>query len=186
HSGRGGGTGVSRRRHRAAGDSAHLDPVLAPPQGKTGSPPHPPSRKYPPLKFLEYQVKERFRAAGIPVPDGRLARNPDEAALAAGALGSVVVKAQVPIGGRGKAGGIKLARTPVDAKRAAGEILGMTIKGYTVREVWCETAQEITRELYLGLTLDRDARKPVLMLSAQGGMDIEDAAEPHPAADPEP
>ena len=134
------------------------------------------------MKFLEYQVKERFRAAGIPIPDGRLARNPDEAALAAGALGPVVVKAQVPIGGRGKAGGIKLARTPVDAKRAAGEILGMTIKGYTVREVWCETAQEITRELYLGLTLDRDARKPVLILSAQGGMDIEEVAQTHPDA----
>ena len=134
------------------------------------------------MKFLEYQVKERFRAAGIPIPDGRLARNPDEAALAAGALGSVVVKAQVPIGGRGKAGGIKLARTPVDAKRAAGEILGMTIKGYTVREVWCETAQEIVRELYLGLTLDRDARKPVLILSAQGGMDIEEVAQTRPDA----
>jgi len=132
------------------------------------------------LKFLEYQVKERFRAAGIPVPDGRLAKSPDEAALAAGALGSVVVKAQVPIGGRGKAGGIKLARTPLDAKRAAGEILGMTIKGYRVREVWCETAQEILRELYLGLTLDRDARKPVVILSAQGGMEIEEVAETHP------
>ena len=132
------------------------------------------------MKFLEYQVKERFRAAGIPVPDGRLAKSPDEAALAAGALGSVFVKAQVPTGGRGKAGGIKLARTPLDAKRAAGEILGMTIKGYRVREVWCETAQEILRELYLGLTLDRDARKPVLILSAQGGMEIEEVAETHP------
>jgi succinyl-CoA synthetase beta subunit len=132
------------------------------------------------VKFLEYQVKERFKAAGIPVPDGRLARTPDEAALAAGALGPVAVKAQVPIGGRGKAGGIKLAKTPMDAKRVASEILGMTIKGYTVREVWCETAQEITRELYLGLTLDRDARKPVLILSAQGGMEIEEVAEHHP------
>ena len=134
------------------------------------------------MKFLEYQVKERFKAAGIPVPDGRLARTPDEAALAAGALGPVAVKAQVPVGGRGKAGGIKLARTPMDAKRAAGEILGMTIKGYPVREVWCETAQEITHELYLGLTLDRDARKPVLILSAQGGMEIEEVAEHHPEA----
>ena len=134
------------------------------------------------MKFLEYQVKERFKVAGIPVPDGRLARTPDEAALAAGALGPVAVKAQVPIGGRGKAGGIKLARTPMDAKRVAGEILGMTIKGYTVREVWCETAQEITRELYLGLTLDRDARKPVLILSAQGGIEIEEVAESHPEA----
>ena len=134
------------------------------------------------MKFLEYQVKERFRAAGIPVPDGRLAKTPDEAALAAGALGPIAVKAQVPVGGRGKAGGIKLARTAADAKRVAGEILGMTIKGYTVKEVWCEVAQDITRELYLGLTLDRDARKPVLILSAQGGMEIEDVAETHPEA----
>jgi len=134
------------------------------------------------VKFLEYQVKDRFRAAGIPVPDGRLARTPDEAALAAGSLGSIAVKAQVPVGGRGKAGGIKLARSPVDAKRVAGEILGMTIKGFRVKEVLCETAQEITRELYLGLTLDRDARKPVVILSAQGGMEIEEVAETHPEA----
>ena len=134
------------------------------------------------MRFLEYQVKERFKAAGIPVPDGRLARTPDEAVLAAGALGPVAIKAQVPVGGRGKAGGIKLAKTPMEAKRAAAEILGMTIKGYTVKEVWCETAQEITRELYLGLTLDRDARKPVLILSAHGGMEIEEVAELHPEA----
>jgi succinyl-CoA synthetase beta subunit len=134
------------------------------------------------MKFLEYQVKERFRVAGIPVPDGRLAKTPDEAALAAGALGPIAVKAQVPVGGRGKAGGIKLAKTAADAKRVAGEILGMTIKGYTVKEIWCETAQDITRELYLGLTLDRDARKPVLILSAQGGMEIEEVAETHPEA----
>ncbi|GAC1480208.1 MAG: ADP-forming succinate--CoA ligase subunit beta [Candidatus Dormibacteria bacterium] len=134
------------------------------------------------MKFLEHQVKERFRAAGIPVPDGRLAHTPDEAALAAGALGPIAVKAQVPVGGRGKAGGIKLASTPVEAKRVAGEILGMTIKGFRVTEVLCEVAQEITRELYLGLTLDRDARKPVLMLSAQGGMEIEEVAATHPQA----
>ncbi len=134
------------------------------------------------MRFLEYQVKERFKAAGIPVPDGRLARTPDEVALAAGALGSIAVKAQVPVSGRGKAGGIKLARSPVDAKRVAQEILGMTIKGYRVLEVWCETAQEITRELYLGLTLDRDARNAVLILSAQGGMEIEEVAETNPGA----
>ena len=134
------------------------------------------------MKFLEYQVKERLKAAGIPVPDGRLVHTADEAALAAGALGPIAVKAQVPVGGRGKAGGIKLASTPVEAKRAAAEILGMTIKGYRVREVWCETGQEIEREFYLGLTLDRDARKPVLILSAQGGMEIEEVAETHPEA----
>jgi len=134
------------------------------------------------LRFLEYQVKERFRTAGIPVPDGRLARTPDEAALAAGALGPIAVKAQVPVGGRGKAGGIKLARSPVDAKRVAQEILGMTIKGFRVQEVWCETAQEITRELYLGLTLDRDLRNVVLILSAQGGIEIEEVAQANPQA----
>jgi succinyl-CoA synthetase beta subunit len=134
------------------------------------------------MKFLEYQVKERLKAAGIPVPDGRLARTPDEAALAAGALGQVAVKAQVPVGGRGKAGGIKIARTPLEAKRAAQEILGMSIKGYPVREVLCEVAQEIQRELYLGLTLDRDARNTVLILSAAGGMDIEEVAATRPEA----
>ncbi|MDQ6711321.1 MAG: hypothetical protein M3Z11_12310 [Candidatus Dormibacteraeota bacterium] len=134
------------------------------------------------MKFLEYQVKERFRSVGIPVPDGRVAKTPDEVALAAGALGPVAVKAQVPVGGRGKAGGIKLAATAAEAKRVGGEILGMTIKGFRVKEVLCEVAQEITRELYLGLTLDRDARKPVLILSAQGGMEIEEVAETHPEA----
>ena len=134
------------------------------------------------MRFLEYQVKERFRTAGIPVPDGRLARTPDDAALAAGALGPIAVKAQVPVGGRGKAGGIKLARSPVDAKRVAQEILGMTIKGFRVQEVWCETAQEITRELYLGLTLDRDLRNVVLILSAQGGIEIEEVAQANPQA----
>jgi succinyl-CoA synthetase beta subunit len=134
------------------------------------------------MRFLEYQVKERLKSAGIPVPDGRLARTPDEVALAAGTLGAIAVKAQVPVGGRGKAGGIKLARSPVEAKRVASEILGMSIKGYKVREVWCEVAQEIERELYLGLTLDRDARNLVLILSAQGGMDIEEVAETRPQA----
>ena len=134
------------------------------------------------MRFLEYQVKDRFKSAGIPVPDGRLARTPDEVALAAGTLGPVAVKAQVPVGGRGKAGGIKLARSPVEAKRVASEILGMSIKGYRVREVWCEVAQEIERELYLGLTLDRDARNLVLILSAQGGMEIEEVAETRPQA----
>lgn len=134
------------------------------------------------MKFLEYQVKERFRSAGIPVPDGRVAKTPDEVALAAGALGAVAVKAQVPVGGRGKAGGIRLASTPAEAKRVGGEILGMTIKGFRVNEVLCEVAQEISREVYLGLTLDRDARKPVLILSAQGGMEIEEVADTHPEA----
>ena len=134
------------------------------------------------MKFLEYQVKERFKTAGIPVPEGRLARTPDEATRAAGALGPIAIKAQVPVGGRGKAGGIKLARTPAEARVMAQDVLGMTIKGYEVQEVWCETLVEIARELYLGLTLDRDQRLLVLILSAQGGMEIEDVAAQHPEA----
>jgi len=134
------------------------------------------------VKFLEYQVKERFKTAGIPVPEGRLARTPDEATRAAGALGPIAIKAQVPVGGRGKAGGIKLARTPAEARAMAKDVLGMTIKGYQVQEVWCETLVEIARELYLGLTLDRDRRLLVLILSAQGGMEIEDVAAQHPEA----
>ncbi len=121
------------------------------------------------MKFLEYQVKERFKTAGITVPEGRLARTPDEATRAAGLLGPIAIKAQVPVGGRGKAGGIKLARTPAEARAMAQDVLGMTIKGYKVQEVWCETLVEIARELYLGLTLDRDQRLLVLILSAQGG-----------------
>ncbi len=134
------------------------------------------------MKFLEYQVKERFKTAGITVPEGRLARTPDEATRAAGSLGPIAIKAQVPVGGRGKAGGIKLARTPAEARAMAQDVLGMTIKGYKVQEVWCETLVEIARELYLGLTLDRDQRLLVLILSAQGGMEIEDVAAQHPEA----
>jgi succinyl-CoA synthetase beta subunit len=134
------------------------------------------------LKFLEYQVKERLKAAGIPVPEGRLARTADEAALAAGALGPIAIKAQVPVGGRGKAGGVRLARSAAEAKRIGQEILGMEIKGYRVEEVWCESAIEIARELYLGLTVDRDRRNLVLILSAKGGMEIEEVAAQHPEA----
>ena len=134
------------------------------------------------MKFLEYQVKERLKSAGIPIPEGRLARTTDEVALAAAALGAIAVKAQVPVGGRGKAGGIKVARSPAEARRVGEQILGMEIKGYRVTEVLCETALEMSRELYLGLTLDRDTRNAVLILSARGGMDIEDIAESHPEA----
>jgi succinyl-CoA synthetase beta subunit len=134
------------------------------------------------MKFLEYQVKERFKTAGIPVPEGRLARTADEATRAAGTLGPIAIKAQVPVGGRGKAGGIKLARSAAEAQAMAQEVLGMTIQGYKVHEVWCETLVEIARELYLGLTLDRDRRLLVLILSAQGGMEIEEVAAQHPDA----
>jgi len=132
------------------------------------------------VKLLEYQAKEVLASLGISIPPGRVARTPDEAAEACAALGPVAVKAQVPVGGRGKAGGIKLASTPEDARRAAEQIIGMDIKGYRVPLVYCEAALEIAREIYLGFTVDRDARANILMLSSKGGMDIEQVASESP------
>jgi succinyl-CoA synthetase beta subunit len=129
------------------------------------------------LKLLEYQAKEVLSALGIAIPAGKVARTPDEAAAACADLGPVAVKAQVPVGGRGKAGGIKLASTPDEARAAAQAIIGMDIKGFKVPLVYCETALDIEREIYLGFTVDRDARANVLILSAKGGMDIEHVAE---------
>jgi succinyl-CoA synthetase beta subunit len=134
------------------------------------------------LKLLEYQAKEVLAALGIPVPPGVVARTPDEAAAAAAKLGPVAIKAQVPVGGRGKAGGIKLAKTADEARRAAEQIIGMDIKGFKVPLVYCEAALEIEREIYLGFTVDRDARANILMLSAKGGMEIEQVAEESPEA----
>jgi succinyl-CoA synthetase beta subunit len=132
------------------------------------------------MKLLEYQAKEVLASLGIPIPPGRVARTPDEAAGACGELGPVAVKAQVPVGGRGKAGGIKLARTPDEARAAAEQIIGMDIKGYRVPLVYCEGALDIASEIYLGFTVDRDARANILMLSAKGGMDIEQVADESP------
>src|SRR5438046_6089888 len=117
---------------------------------------------------------------GIPIPPGMVARNPGEAAAAFEKLGPVAVKAQVPVGGRGKAGGITLAKTADEARNAAEQIIGMDIKGFRVPLVYCEAALEIVREIYLGFTVDRDARANILMLSAKGGMDIEQVAEESP------
>jgi succinyl-CoA synthetase beta subunit len=132
------------------------------------------------MKLLEYQAKEQFAAAGIPIKEGKVARALEQVVDAAKLLGPIAVKAQVPIGGRGKAGGIKLARTPEEARAAAEAILGMDIKGFTVHEVLCEQAAEVEREIYLGVTLDRDARRLVMILSAAGGMEIEEVAETAP------
>jgi succinyl-CoA synthetase beta subunit len=132
------------------------------------------------LKLLEYQAKQQFAAAGIPIPDGRLARTPSEAAAAARELGRIAVKAQVPIGGRGKAGGIAVVDTPEEAEREAARILAMDIRGYPVRSVWCETALSIGGEFYLGATLDRDRRRVAIIFSAAGGMEIEQVAEDAP------
>jgi succinyl-CoA synthetase beta subunit len=132
------------------------------------------------VKLLEYQAKQQFARAGIAIPSGRLARTPEEAEAAARELGRIAVKAQVPIGGRGKAGGIAVVDTPEQARTEAARILSMEIRGYPVRSVWCETGLEIAHELYLGITLDRDRRRLVIILSAAGGMEIEQVAATEP------
>jgi succinyl-CoA synthetase beta subunit len=135
------------------------------------------------LDLHEYQGKALFRRYGIPVSDGVLATTPAEARAAAESLGGpVVVKAQVLIGGRGKAGGIKLASTPDEAEARASEILGMDIRGHTVAKVWIERASDIAREYYLSLTFDRSAKKPLFMFTTQGGVDIEEVAATSPDA----
>src|SRR6266852_223490 len=132
------------------------------------------------LKLLEYQAKEVLASLGIAIPPGRVARTPEGAAAACAELGPVAVKAQVPVGGRGKAGGIKLASAPAEARAAAQQIIGMDIKGFKVSLVYCESALDIEREIYLGFTVDRDARANILLLSARGGMDIEQVGEESP------
>jgi succinyl-CoA synthetase beta subunit len=135
------------------------------------------------VDLYEYQGKELFSRFGIPVSDGRLATSPEEARAAAEELGGqVVVKAQVLTGGRGKAGGIKLADTPDETEARAGEILGMDIRGHTVRRVWIEAASDIAKEYYLSVTFDRGEKKPLFMLTTQGGIDIEEVAEQTPDA----
>ncbi len=135
------------------------------------------------MDLYEYQGKELFRSVGIPVSEGRLATSPDEARQAAEVLGGpVVVKAQVLVGGRGKAGGIKLASTGHEAGERAKEILGLDIRGHVVRRLWIERASEIAKEYYLSLTFDRGAKKPLFMFTTQGGIDIEQVAEESPDA----
>jgi succinyl-CoA synthetase beta subunit len=135
------------------------------------------------LDLYEYQGKELFTRYGIPVSEGRLATTPGEARRAAEELGgAVVVKAQVLTGGRGKAGGIKLAATPEEAESRAREILGMDIRGHVVRKVWVEQASEIAREYYLSIAFDRSAKKPLFIFTTQGGVDIEEVAESNPDA----
>jgi succinyl-CoA synthetase beta subunit len=135
------------------------------------------------VDLYEYQGKELFRRAGIPVGDGRLATSPDEARQAAEVLGGpVVVKAQVLTGGRGKAGGVKLAANAHEAEERAKGILGLDIKGHVVRRLWIEAASDIQREYYLSLTFDRGAKKPLFMFTTQGGVEIEEVAEKSPEA----
>jgi succinyl-CoA synthetase beta subunit len=133
------------------------------------------------VDLYEYQGKELFKRFGIPVSEGRLATTPEEARAAAAELGGqVVVKAQVLTGGRGKAGGIKLAEDPDDARAKAEQILGLDIRGHVVRRLWVERASEIAKEYYLSLTFDRGAKRPLFMFTTEGGIDIEEVAESTP------
>jgi succinyl-CoA synthetase beta subunit len=130
-----------------------------------------------------YQGKELFRRFGIPVSEGRLATTPEEARAAAEEIGGqVVVKAQVLTGGRGKAGGVKLADDPQDAEQKAQDILGLDINGHVVRKLWVESASEIAKEYYLSVTFDRGQKQLLFMLTAQGGVEIEQVAEETPEA----
>jgi succinyl-CoA synthetase beta subunit len=135
------------------------------------------------MDLYEYQGKELFRRFGIPVSEGRLATTPEEARDAAREIGGqVVVKAQVLTGGRGKAGGIKLADGPEEAEEHARAILGMDINGHVVRKLWIESASDIEREYYLSLTFDRGAKKTLFMFTKEGGVDIEEVAANRPDA----
>ena len=135
------------------------------------------------MKLHEYQSKFRFAEFGIPIPEGKVADSPDEAFQIAKELGgTVVVKAQVLVGGRGKAGGIKLARDPDEAEELANQILGMEIKGLVVDKVLVDQAADIKEEIYLGIVIDRARQQPVIIASAEGGVEIEEVAKTNPEA----
>jgi succinyl-CoA synthetase beta subunit len=135
------------------------------------------------VDLLEYQGKQLFARHGVPAPNGRPASTVEEAVAAADEIGyPCVVKAQVQIGGRGKAGGIKLAKDRSEAKENARAILGMDIRGLTVHEVWIEAASEIASEYYASVVFDRSAKAPLMLLSTKGGMDIEEVAAQDPDA----
>jgi succinyl-CoA synthetase beta subunit len=133
------------------------------------------------VNIHEYQAKEILRALGVPIPPGEVATTPDEAHAIAARIGkAVVVKAQVHAGGRGKAGGVKLAKDAAEAREKASAILGMQIKGLTVEKVLVTEASDIASEAYVGIIMDRATRKPVFMVSPAGGIDIEEVAAKTP------
>jgi succinyl-CoA synthetase beta subunit len=135
------------------------------------------------VDLLEYQGKQLFAKYGVSVPEGKRVVTPQEARQAAEVLGfPVVVKAQVQIGGRGKAGGIKIANDADEAEAHAKAILGMDIRGLTVHELWVERASDIASEYYAAVVFDRGAKQALVMLSSEGGMDIEQISEEHPDA----
>jgi len=133
------------------------------------------------MKLHEYQSKQIFERFGIPIPKGRIASTSDEVKQISEELGgTVVIKSQVLVGGRGKAGGIRLVKSPEEAHDMATKILGMEIKGLPVRKVLVDEAIQINREFYVGIVNDRKNQKPVLMVSAAGGMEIEEVAQHNP------
>ena len=133
------------------------------------------------MNIHEYQAKDILRALGVPIPPGEVATTPDEARAIAARIGKqVVVKAQVHAGGRGKAGGVKLAKDATEASDKAKAILGMQIKGLTVEKVLVTEASDIASEAYVGIIMDRASRKPVFMVSPAGGIDIEEVAAKTP------
>ena len=135
------------------------------------------------MDLVEYQGKQYFARYGLPVPPGEVADTVAEAEAAAERLGyPVVVKAQVQVGGRGKAGGVKLAASRAEVAEHAGNILGLDIKGHVVRRLWIEKATDIAREYYASFTLDRAAKLHLAMVSARGGVDIEQVVEEDPDA----
>ncbi len=135
------------------------------------------------MKLHEYQAKDVFAEAGIPTPESELARTVDEAVEIADDIGyPVAIKAQVHVGGRGKAGGIKLVDDSEEAREAADAILGMDLKGYTVKSVLVEEAVDFVDELYVGVTMDRGVGRPVAMVSTRGGVNIEEVADEDPDA----
>src|SRR5207253_6610216 len=133
------------------------------------------------MDLLEYQGKQLFARHGLEVSPGKAVRTADEAVHAANEIGyPVVVKAQVLIGGRGKAGGVKLAGDEAELREHAANILGMDIRGHTVRTIWIEHASEIASEYYASVLLDRSAKQPLLIFSVEGVVDIEQVAERSP------
>ena len=135
------------------------------------------------MDLYEYQAKELFAAHGVPAPAGRVARTVEEAVAAAEELGTpVMVKSQVKIGGRGKAGGVKFAATLDDVRTHAGNILGLDIKGHVTRQVLITPASEIAEEYYVSFLLDRSNRTFLAMATQEGGMEIEQLAEERPDA----
>ena len=133
------------------------------------------------MRLFEFEAKEAFRRAGLPLPPSGVVTTPGEAAKITEELACpVVLKVQVLAGGRGKAGGIKFAESPKEAKAVSQELLKMTIHGYPVRQLLIEKQLDIQQEIYLGITIDRARRRPVAICSAMGGVDIEQVAEKHP------